>query len=127
MNLIAMIIIASNAYQIDPKDLRAIIQVETSGGLHTIQHHPNANGTRDHGVSQLNDITIEEYRLDKARILTDHQYAITSTAMILDNLRSRFPKSYMCRYHTGVAKFNDKRRKLCDTYNKKLKHAKENL
>lgn len=78
----------SNLFGLDIKTMIAILRQESNfrHGLAVL----NTNGTYDLGVSQINEIWIPEWKLDKDRLQNDDGYSIWIMARILKQLKDKF-------------------------------------
>ncbi len=93
--IIKAILKASDLYQIDPMELAAIGIIETGLGKYSTTRK-NANGTKDHGIFQINTVNIPkcvEYNLDSP------EGSALCAAKLLSNIKSH-RKDYLGVYHS---------------------------
>lgn len=112
-------LMASIHYNIPMKVIVNIVRVE-SRYCTMSQNVPNSNGTFDHGCMQINDVTIEHYRLSKTLVRQDRCYNIWHGVRILADLKRRFPETWACRWHVGSAYLTAPRARRCARYLDKL-------
>lgn len=89
----------SSEYNIIPRIMTAILAQESRYKLNAVNYK-----TKDYGISQINHRTVEHYKFDKKRLLTDLEYSIRAGVIVLAQLKQKFGKEdyYWCRYNVGV-------------------------
>jgi len=78
--------------------------------------------TKDYGIGQINEKTIEAMSLDKVKLMTDLDYSIRKSAKILAYFHKRFAHKeqyWYVRYNVGTAK-NAINYKAAKQYKKKV-------
>lgn len=115
------LIFAASTYNIPVSLLSKIWRVESS-----YSYRATISDTADYGPMQINKITIEHYNL-KPTLVQKPCYSFIQSAKILNDLKSRFPRTYKCRYNIGTAKMTEKRLTLCKNYTAKLGENMNNV
>lgn len=95
----------SDDYGISPNKLIGILMQESSYRMHV------TNKGKDFSIGQINIRNIKYYKLDKNRLMSDVDYSVGATAMMLSDLKVKYghkEKDYWTRYHS----FTPSKRKI---------------
>lgn len=75
--------------------------------------------TRDYGLTQINDKTILNLRLDRSRLLTDERYALGAACRVLSENRTKHASTFrywLGMYRSGNAVWKDAVRRNAMSY-----------
>lgn len=104
----------SEKHNVPVKLLVSVMMVESAGIAEAF------NGeTVDHGIMQVNDASIRNYKLDKSQI-KNWRYNLESGTVILADLM-KYKGFRPCFYNLGPKGKLAKYKKTCDNYERKLK------
>lgn len=87
-------------YKIPCNIFKAILAVESNYSVEAFNKK-----TKDYGIGQINEKTIQSLKLDKVRLLTDLDYSIKKSAQILKYFYVRFhtkEEHWYVRYNVGT-------------------------
>ncbi len=90
----------SNKYSMDPIEISAILRQECGYKLNCVN-----NISKDYGVGQINDRTIKAFGFDKKLLLSDVNYSVEATMIVLADFRRMYghkEKNWVCRYNAGT-------------------------
>lgn len=93
----------SKVHNIDPYLITSILAQES---LFKLEAKNCRNGKcHDFGMSQINNMTIKNYRLNKDKLTTCPIYSISSGALVLKDFKDRFekkePNTWWTRYNSS--------------------------
>ena len=99
----------SKEYKVNPKIVIAIFKAESNFNINAVNYE-----SRDFGIGQINALNMKHYEFDLGKQMTNLDYAIKNTYIILNDLRNKYcSKSvehtqWFTRYHS----YSSARRKI---------------
>jgi len=82
-------------YKLSPNKLTAILMQESSLRMGI------KSKTKDYGIGQIHISNIKRLGFDKNKLMTDLEYSVEATAIILNELKSTYNENnYWTRYHS---------------------------
>ena len=97
---------AAKRYRVDAYKLSAILAQESQYQL--TAYNPK---TKDWGISQINEKTIENYHLNKARLVLDLDYSVAAGAMVLADFQRMYAKFEKNNWYSRYNSSKDNKRK----------------
>lgn len=89
----------ASKYQVEREILSCVLFVESSYRLNVVSE------TNDYGIAQINERTIKRYGLNKHLLLTNVEYSVKASAMLLAEYRRQFKPNeinqWIARYNIG--------------------------
>ncbi len=112
------IVTYAQKYNIKPKIFTAILRQESN---YKLSAKNCTSGTcKDFGISQINAKTIDAFKFDRVRLLTDLDYSIEAGAIVLADFKRMYFKregySYWCRFNSSKPTLRQKYRTLVARY-----------
>jgi soluble lytic murein transglycosylase-like protein len=95
--------LTGDRYAIDPNLLIAIAKVESNFNPAAVSK-PNANGTRDYGIMQINEKTAQHYGFDPPSLVDNVGDSLTVAARLLTDVRHELGNAFSHR--TLIAAYN---------------------
>ena len=89
----------SNKYKVNPLKVSAILAQECMYRLKCIN-----DGSKDYGIGQINIRTIRVFKLDKKKLLTDLEYSVESSVIVLADFKRMYghkEQDYWTRYNSS--------------------------
>jgi len=101
---------AANLFAIDPVILEGVIAVESNYCRYTKNYKSTAKG-----CGQQLKGTAAHYGINY-EALDDNEASIVATAYLLNRLKHKYPKKYVCAYHVGPNAADREMDKACKEY-----------
>ena len=101
---------------INPNKYAAILAQES---MYKLNIQNNKKKCKDYGISQINCETVEGYKFDKKRLLTDLAYSVQAGAIVLADFKKSYEKKepdYWTRYNSSKPKHREKYKKLVSRF-----------
>ena len=120
LRLARAIVLSSEAHSVSPKLLSAILASESGYFVGAIN-----SKTRDYGIGQISITNIRTLKLSKKKLLTDIEYSVDASALILSWFQERYakkePKTWFCRYNVGTRRIKGVIKRICVRYVKRVR------